>query len=180
MFFNIENLKVLFFVIPVVLFIHEMEEWNIYHYHQKNYPTGVIKESVLGTRLWLFFLSFIGFAWTAVCYFIPNQVLSVVIMMLLIDFTILNSLQHIILTMKTKKYNPGLVFGGFLGLFVAIFVIFVILHHQIIPIWAMILLLLLIFPVLIESAISARNNKLPMMLKGILKVSDKLERFMSF
>lgn len=180
MIFNIDILKDLFFVIPVVLFIHEMEEWNIYHYHQKNYPTGVIQESILGTRLWLFCLSAFGFAWTTVCYFIPNLTLSTVIMMLLIDFTILNALQHVILTLKTKKYNPGFLFGGLVGLFVAIVAIVNILHYHIIPTWAMVLLLCIILPVLVESAISSKNNKLPLMLKGILKASDKLEKFMSF
>ena len=179
MIFDIEILKELSFVIPIVLFIHEMEEWNIYHYHQKNYPTGVIKESILGTRLWLFFLSLIGFAWTTICYLIPNQTVSAVAMMFLIDFTILNSLQHIILTLKTKKYNPGFIFGGIIALFVAIVAIINILHHHIIPTGAMILLLCLILPILIESTISSKNNKLPLMLKGILKASDKLERIMS-
>ncbi|MCL6219598.1 HXXEE domain-containing protein [Zunongwangia pacifica] len=179
MIFNIEILKELFFVIPLVLFIHEMEEWNIYHYHQKNYPTGVIEESILGTRLWLFFLSIVGFVWTGICYWIPNMALSTVIMMLLIDFTILNSLQHIILTLKTKKYNPGFIFGGIVALVVAIVAVINIVHYEIIPIWSVGLLLCLIIPILIESAVSSKNNKIPLMLKGILKASDKLEKFMS-
>lgn len=179
MIFNIEILKELFFVIPLVLFIHEMEEWNIYHYHQKNYPTGVIKESILGTRLWLFFLSFVGFAWTTVSYLIPNLTVSAIVMMFLIDFTILNALQHLILTVKTKKYNPGVLFGGVIALFVAIVAIVNILHYSIIPVWGMVLLLCLILPILIESALSAKKGNLPLMLKGILRASDKLERFMS-
>lgn len=179
MIFNVEILKQLFFVIPFVLFIHEMEEWNIFHYHQKNYPTGVVKESILGTRLWLFFLSFIGFAWTLVCYLIPNLTVSTIIMMFLVDFTILNSLQHIVLTLKTKKYNPGFLFGGLVAMFVAVVFIVNVLHHNIIPTWGVILLLFLIFPVLIESVISSKKNRLPLMLKGILKASDKLEDFMS-
>lgn len=146
---------------------------------KKKNPTGVVKESILGTRLWLFFLSLIGFTWTAICYLIPNITISSVIMMLLIDFTILNSLQHIVLTIKPKKYNPGFLFGGIVAMLVAIVAIINILHHNIISSWGIILLLCLIFPVLIESIISSKNNKLPLMLKGILNVSDKLEKFMS-
>ncbi len=179
MIFKIEILEKLFFVIPFILFIHEMEEWNIYHYHQKNYPKGVIKESILGTRLWLFLLSFIGFAWTSVCYIIPGLTISSILMMLLIDFTILNSLQHIVLTVKTKKYNPGFLFGGIVALFIDILAIINILHYNIIPVWGIIVLLSLIFPVLVESVISTKKNKLPLMLKGILNVSNKLEKFMS-
>ncbi len=179
MIFDIEVLRKLFFVVPIVLFIHEMEEWNIFHYHQKNYQTGEIKESILGTRLWLFFLSLIGFVWTAICYLIPNLTISTAIMMILIDFTILNSLQHIVLTLKTKKYNPGFLFGGLIAIFVAIIAIMNILYHKIIPTWGMILLLCLILPVLIESAINVKNGKLPLILKGVLKFSEKLEIFMS-
>jgi hypothetical protein len=51
--------RVFFIIIPFVLFIHEMEEWNIVKYHQENYENK-IDENNLGTRLWLFLLSLTG------------------------------------------------------------------------------------------------------------------------
>jgi hypothetical protein len=105
------DIKTLYFIVPVILFIHEMEEWNIFNFHKSNYKNNLIDETVLSTRLWLLFLSVTGFVWTSVCYIIPNEVLSISIMMLLVDFTILNSIQHIGMTVKIKKYNPGFIFG---------------------------------------------------------------------
>lgn len=179
MVFDLEVLKKIFFIVPLVLFIHEMEEWNIYHYHKKNYTNGVFEETILGTRLWLFFLSIIGFVWTTICYIIPNTTISSILMMLLIDFTLLNAIQHIVVSLKTKKYNPGLIFGGFIAIIVAIIVIKNILYHSIIPNWGVVLILFLIIPILIESIISSKNNKLPKMLVGILRFSAKLDKFMS-
>lgn len=178
MIFDLEVMKNVFFIIPLVLFIHEMEEWNIYHYHKNNYASEIPGETILGTRLWLLFLSLVGFVWTTICYLIPNLVVSTVVMMLLIDFTILNSIQHIVQSIKTKKYNPGLVFGGIIAMIVAVIVIKNILYHNILPTWSVIVLLCLIIPTLIETIISSKKNNLPKMLEWILKFSSKLEAFL--
>jgi hypothetical protein len=179
MIFDLEVLKKVLFIVPLVLFIHEMEEWNIYAYHKRSYKNVVAEETILGGRLWLIFLSLGGLAWTVICFFIPNLVASIVLMMLLIDFTILNSIQHIGMSMKTKQYNPGLIFGGIVAMIVAVIVIRNILFYRVIPTWCMILLLCLIIPPLIETINSSKKNKLPKMVEWILQFSSKLERFLS-
>jgi hypothetical protein len=96
--------------------------------------------------------------------------------MLLVDFVLLNSVQHIGLTAKTKKYNPGFIFGGIFGLLSACFVVWRIIAANTIPVWATAALLCLIIPGIIESAISSKKNKLPKMVEWILRFSGKLEK----
>jgi hypothetical protein len=127
------GLRDLMFIVPVVLLLHELEEWNIYDYHKKAYSEGVIEETRLGTRLWLLFLSMVGFAWTIVCYLIPSDMVATVLFMLLVDFCLLNAIQHIGMTVKTRKYNPGFVLGGVVGLLVNALVILKISVDAVIP-----------------------------------------------
>jgi hypothetical protein len=155
-----------------------MEEWNIYRFHIENYSNKIPGETILGGRLWLFFLSIFGFAWTTLCYFVPNRLFSTTLMMLLIDFTILNGIQHVVLSIKIKKYNPGLIFGGIVALTTDIVLIGNIAHRNILPVWALVGLLFLVLPFLIETAISSKKNKMPKMLVWILNFSTKLEKAM--
>jgi hypothetical protein len=172
------DLKTLYFIVPVTLFIHEMEEWNIFYFHKNNYSNNLIDETVLSTRLWLLFLSVTGFVWTSVCYIIPNAVVSNTIMMVLVDFTILNSIQHIGMTIKIKKYNPGFIFGGIIGMLGALIVIAKIVIDAQFPDWLLILLLLIVIPGIADSAIQSKKNELPKMVKYILLFSKKLEKLM--
>lgn len=173
------GMEVLIFIIPIILFIHEMEEWNIYKFHQENYSSNVHGETILSGRLWLIFLSLFGFCWTILCYLIPSIVISSILMMFLIDFTILNSIQHIGLSIKIRKYNPGLIFGGVIALSVAVMIITEMISRGILPLWVVIILLCLIVPFIVETAISSKKNKLPKMVEWILNFSIKLEKVLS-
>jgi hypothetical protein len=175
---NLPIIKSIFFIIPVILLIHELEEWNIYEFHKNSYSSNVKEETKLGGRLWLIFLSLFGFCWTLICYLVPNVIIGTILMMLLVDFVLLNSIQHIGLSIKTKKYNPGLIFGGIFGLLSACFVVWRIIATSMIPVWTVAALLCLIIPGIIESAISSRKNKLPKMVEWILRFSCKLEKIM--
>jgi hypothetical protein len=172
---DLQTIKSLFFIIPMILLIHELEEWNIYEFHKNNYSSGVNEETKLGGRLWLIFLSLFGFCWTLICYFIPDIVIGTILMMLLVDFTLLNSIQHIGLSIKIKKYNPGFIFGGLVALLAAIILIWKIMTYPIIPVWVLVILLCMVIPGVIESVLSSRKNKLPKMVEWILRFSHKLE-----
>ena len=177
-FLKLADLKTLYFIVPVILFIHEMEEWDIFFFHKNNYRNNLIDETVLSTRLWLLFLSVTGFVWTAVCYIIPNAVVSNAIMMVLVDFTLLNSIQHIGMTIKIKKYNPGFIFGGIIGMLGALTIIAKIVIDAQFPDWLLLLLVVLVIPGIADSVIQSKKNELPEMVKYILLFSKKLEKLM--
>lgn len=173
------DMKTLFVLVAAVLFLHELEEWNIDEYHRKNYTETTVKETKLSVRLWLFFLSAIGFLWAFIASLIPNALIGTVFFMLLVDFTSLNGIQHVLISLKTKKYNPGLLFGGLAGLSLNTLVIAKILAGQILPLWLLTLLLLLIVPGLVQTIKGLKETRMPKMLVKILEFSLKLEKIMT-
>ncbi len=173
------DLKTLFTLVAFVLFLHEMEEWNIDEYHRENYTDLKVTETKLSVRLWLFFLSAVGFVWAFVANIIPDVPVSTIFFMVLIDFVFLNGIQHILISVKTGKYNPGLWFGGIVGVVFNIFVIARIAMEQVMPVWLLIALLLLVAPGIVQTIKSLRTTQMPGMLVRILEFSLKLEAWMT-
>ncbi|CAG8999671.1 MAG: hypothetical protein CENE_01650 [Candidatus Celerinatantimonas neptuna] len=179
MFVAMENVQNLLFLVPVILFVHEMEEWNVHQFHLDQYDNAIPGETHLSCRLWLFFLSIFGFVWTTGCFLISPLALSCALMFLLIDFSLLNSLQHLALSLKIRRYNPGLWFGGIVALLGNIWVLAHFVHYAILPGWAIVLLLLPIIPFLVDTALSSRKNQTPKMIEWILTFSTHLEKVMT-
>jgi hypothetical protein len=172
-------IKDVMFIVPIVLLLHELEEWNIFEYHKSAYADGAIDETRLGTRLWLLFLGTVGFLWTLACYWIRNEMISTIIFLLLVDFCLLNAIQHVGMTIKTRKYNPGFIIGGIVGLPANILVIIIISRAGVMPGYVLIGMLCLILPGIIDAGVNSRKGKLPRMVLGILHFSTVLERIMT-
>lgn len=173
------SIKYLYFPIAGLLFIHELEEWNIYKYHKSMYSNTNQNESNLSNRLWLLFLSVVGLLLSTICYNIENLFISAMIYMFLVDFILLNSIQHILLSLKTKKYNPGFVFGGIFSFIVSLLFIYKIIAFSIIPLWIISIFLLAVIIALIETILSAKKNKLPYVVVQILRFSRYLEKIIA-
>ncbi|MBN2005495.1 MAG: HXXEE domain-containing protein [Anaerolineae bacterium] len=173
------DLKTLFTLVAFVLFLHEMEEWNIDEYHKKHYTDLKVTETKLSVRLWLFFLSAVGFIWAFVANVIPLVMVSAAFFMLLIDFVFLNGVQHVLISMKTRKYNPGLLFGGIIGLIVNVLVVVKIVVDQVMPVGLLIAFLLLVIPGIIQTIKSLKTTRMPGMLVKILEFSLELEKLMT-
>lgn len=173
------SIKYFYFPIAGLLFVHEIEEWNIYQYHKSTYANADKNESNLSNRLWLLFLSIVGLLLSIICYHIENLFISTIIYMFLIDFILLNSIQHILLSIKTKKYNPGLIFGGIFSLLASILFIYKIIVHSIMPLWIVCVFLFVVMVALVETIVSAKKNKLPYIVVQILKFSLFLKRIMT-
>jgi hypothetical protein len=101
------------------------------------------------------------------------------IFLLLVDFCLLNAIQHIGLTIKTRKYNPGFLIGGIVGLPANILVIIIISRSGVMPGYLLIGMLCLILPGIIDAGVNSRKGTLPKMVVGILRFSNVLERMMS-
>ena len=102
------SIRQFYIVVPIVLFLHEMEEWNIVKFHKENYDVQ-LHETNLSERLWLLMLSLIGLFFCIKCINIPNTVISCSIFLILVTFLLINGLQHILLSVVLKKYNPGFI-----------------------------------------------------------------------
>ncbi|MFA5658209.1 MAG: HXXEE domain-containing protein [Oscillospiraceae bacterium] len=105
------NFRAWIWVIPLMLFLHEMEEWNILKWYHSTNNTPP-KSTNLSCRIWLFIMSIWGFAVTALAYCIPNKYISSGIILFLVVFTTFNGLQHIYWLFAFKKYAPGVIFSS--------------------------------------------------------------------
>jgi hypothetical protein len=177
--FLIVSSRFFFITIPLVLFLHEMEEWNIVKFHKDNY-TVQYNETNMTERLWLFMLSLIGLFFSIICSNIPNTVISNSIFLVLATFLLLNGVQHILLSIVLKKYNPGFIFGGLLGTTLSLLYDIKIIRESVIPLWLFICITLLEFvPAGIDTVLSRRKNSLPQMIVQILRFSRFVETKMN-
>jgi hypothetical protein len=101
----------LMWIIPIVFFLHEMEEWNILNWYHATYNPPP-KSTKLSCRIWLFIISIWAFILSALAYVIPEKHISAGIVIFLVVFTTFNGLQHIYWTISFKKYAPGVIFSS--------------------------------------------------------------------
>lgn len=121
-------------IVPIILLLHELEEWNIRSWHIKN-SMDVPGETFLSTRMWILFLSLLGFLWTVLAFIIPSSSISAGVMLVLICFTLLNALQHLIGLFRFKQYNPGFFFSTVVGLPAGLYLTYRILAQNLLSIW---------------------------------------------
>lgn len=152
---NEMNLKTIMWIIPIIFFIHEMEEWNILDWYQSTYEIPP-PSTKLSCRLWLWGISLCGFLISTIAYAIPNESISAMIILILIVFTTLNGLQHIYWTITFQKYAPGLI-GSSIGIIAGSIVTATILIQHLASPYYVIILYLITVPVIVQ-AIRAKNR----------------------
>jgi hypothetical protein len=171
--------QLFFLFIPINLFLHEMEEWNIVRFHKENY-TQEVDENNLSERLWLFMLSIIGMLFSVICFNIGNPIIANSVFLVLVTFLIINGLQHILLSISLRKYNPGLFFGGIVGTTIGVLYDIILVRENIVPLWIFISITTIwLVPTTIDTIISRKHNKLPNMIIQILIFSRYVEKKMS-
>jgi hypothetical protein len=174
---NLIGFKQIIWAVPTILLLHELEEWNIKKWHEK-YFTNFPHETNLSLRMWLLFLSLIGFVWTTIAFLIPNNTISAIWMYLLIDFTLFNGLQHLGGLFKFKQFhNPGSFFAVLCGIPADIYITYRILIENLIPVWGIIVLLALIIPGIIETV--KAGNKMSKIIYLASAFGIKLADFMN-
>jgi hypothetical protein len=170
------NIKSLFALVPLVLLLHELEEWNNHSYHESNFAAGESIETNLSERLFLVFLSLTGFVWVAICSFISNLAVCAALNLLLVDFTLLNGLEHLAITAKKRRYYPGFICGGVIGTALDIVIIYKVGSENVLPLWLVAMLVALVVPGLIDAVAQSRKNRLPKFVKAIARFSLELEK----
>ncbi len=176
LFFSEINIKTWMWMIPFLLFFHEMEEWNILDWYHKIYNPPP-KSTKLSCRLWLFTLSIWGFVMTAIAYIVPNIYITTGIIVFLIVFTTFNGMQHIYWTFAFKRYAPGVIFSTLGILFGSSMAIAILIQRISHPIYIASLYILTI-PLMIATIRS--KNKCTKVFEGLhnltLKIVEVLER----
>jgi hypothetical protein len=95
--------------IPVFLFIHELEEWNILRWYKMHF-NHLPKSTNTSIRIHIVTFGVVGFLLTTIVYISPLVVRSVLVIFLSV-FVLTNAVQHIIQTFQYKTYAPGLSTG---------------------------------------------------------------------
>lgn len=165
-------------IIPIIFLFHELEEWNMVKWHRENL-TGMTYLTNLEARLWLLFSSLIMFVLTAIAFLIPNNTISAILMYLLIDFTLINGLQHIAYVVSSRKYNPGSIFASILGIPADIYIIYIILEDGLLPYWAVIILLALVTIQFLTDMRAMNQNRRPALLSIAGDIARKLGHWMT-
>ena len=143
------NFRAWIWIIPLFLFLHEMEEWNILDWYHSTYNPPP-KSTKLSCRIWLFIMSLWGFIVASLAYFIPNKHISAGIAVFLVVFTTFNGFQHIFWLFAFKKYAPGVLFSS-LGIAAGVFITAAALIQGLVsPIYVMILYIITV-PFLIST-----------------------------
>ena len=148
-------MTLLYLSIPIILTFHELEEWNILRWYKRHYIDPPPSDN-LAVRTWILFCSLVGFLWTLISVWIPNNYLTAILMSLLILVTIQNAIQHIYWQIHFQAYSPGVIFST-IGLILGVFVIFKATKAGYLPIWLDLFLLIALIPTTIET-IRAKNT----------------------
>lgn len=145
----------LIWLVPIILFLHEMEEWNIltwYRRHQIELPEGMTN---LDVRTWLLFISLVGLIWALVSLITKNKKISAYIIIPAIFICLVNCIQHLVLVFSYQEYTPGFIFAFIIGVPIYLYIIIRALRDKLIPLWYPIVFAVII---LIPSALEAARS----------------------
>lgn len=95
-------------LLPVAMALHEVEEWNILGWEQRNFANLPAKTNT-SVRTFLVFLTLFGFLWTALAAWLNNPKIAAYMILALAAGAFLNTLQHLFYTMYFRQYAPGVI-----------------------------------------------------------------------
>lgn len=104
--FAVMNNVNIIWIIPALLFLHELEEWNILKWYRKYY-TDFTASTNTSIRIHIITLGIIAFLLTFIAWISPIAIRSIIVIFLS-SFILTNTIQHVIWTFQYKAYAPGL------------------------------------------------------------------------
>lgn len=154
--FNSIRFEQLIWIFAIVSVLHELEEWNILKWYERNYR-DLPPSTNLSIRLWILSYSLVIILFVWIVSVIPDKYISSILMMLFVSLTIQNGLQHLYWTVYFKEYAPGLIFSVIIGFPVYSLIIVRVVNEGYLPLWAIGIYLVLIIPGLIQT-VKAKNT----------------------
>jgi hypothetical protein len=120
------NFLSLLWIFVITFALHELEEWNILRWYQRNY-VDLPPSSHKAVRTWIVFVILVGIIWCAVATIPGDPVFAAYVFLPAIAVAMQNALQHIFWLFHFKQYAPGIITSVFclipLGIYVAVRVI---------------------------------------------------------
>jgi len=160
-------------IFSIAYAIHELEEWNILRWYQRNYvdlPT-VTDRSV---RVWIVFFILFGFTWCAVVTLPGNPVFAAYAFLPTIAVAMQNALQHVYWLFYFKQYAPGVITSVVFLIPLGVYVTIKALSQTYAPYWYVGVLALVMVPGLFQT-VKAKNSMTPQM-RNIHNLGIKLDK----
>jgi hypothetical protein len=174
--FSTENLHILkaFWLFPVVVLLHELEEWKIMKWYRRNF-IDVLPMSGKVAHIGLIFASFTSFLWTAASTVLGNPTIAAFAMLPQIASFFQNLLQHIYWLLRFKQYAPGVVTSVLLLVPVGSYLSARAVIEKYAPVWYLILLAIWIMLGLIQTVRTGNRFQVRAVHKVAIRLSEWLE-----
>jgi hypothetical protein len=157
--------------------LHELEEWNILRWYQRNY-VDLPPSSHKAVRTWIVFVILVGIIWCAVATIPGDPVFAAYVFLPAIAVAMQNALQHIFWLFHFKQYAPGIITSVFCLIPLGIYLAGRAISDNLVPIWYVGILSLLIIPGLVQTV--KAKNRMTRPIRAIhhvgIKLAELLER----
>jgi hypothetical protein len=140
----------------IALTLHELEEWNILSWYQRNYvdlPPSTNKS----VRAWIIFVILLGVGWCAVATLPGHPGFAAYVFLPAIAMAMQNALQHAHWLFHFRQYAPGIFTSVFFLIPLWVYVVIQAIGQRFVPVWYISVLLLLLFPGLVHT-MHAKNR----------------------
>lgn len=161
-------------VFAIAFALHELEEWNILRWYQRNY-VDMPPATDRTIRLWIVFFILIVFVWCAVATLPGNPVFAAYVFLPTIAVAMQNALQHVYWLFYFKQYAPGVVTSAVLLLPLGLLATIQALLQIYVPYWYVIILALAMIPGLLQTV--KVKNKMTSQIRSIHNLSIKLDKW---
>jgi len=154
----------------VVFVLHEVEEWNIMRWYQRNF-VDLPPTTDKAARTWIVLISAIGLVWCIIATLPGNPTIAAFVLLPAVVLALQNAFQHVYWLFYFKQYAPGIVTSVIFLIPLGVYLI-VRASQNYVPIWYVGILLLLIIPGLLQT-VKAKSRMTPQ-IRGIHNLSIKL------
>ncbi len=146
----------LIWLIPIIYFLHEIEEWNIYLWWAIQFPDAP-PLPVSGGRIWLIGSSIFIFILIAIFQRFKNIKITTICSLSLAVLPFANGLQHIFWTFSFSSWAPGVLFGGFIGVPFGIYMAWRAVSENLVNVRFILLLILFSVFILVETILAGHQ-----------------------
>lgn len=120
-------------IFPVVFLLHEAEEWNIMGWYDQFFIER--PASALSVRIWLVVVTLDIFLVTWLSTRFSSERVVAFLMLPVIGMAGANGLEHLFWVIYFQAYAPGVIFGGLVGVPVAVYLFRRALAADLVPAW---------------------------------------------
>ena len=161
-------------IFAIAYALHELEEWNILRWYQKNY-IDMPPSTDRTVRMWIVFFILIVFVWCAVATLSGNPVYAAYAFLPTIAVAMQNALQHVYWLFYFKQYAPGVVTSVVLLIPLGLYVTLQAVLQNYVPYWYVSILALAMLPGLFQTV--KAKNKMTSQIRSIHNLSIKLDKW---